>query len=448
MPWKETCAMDERMRFIVACRDGLEPIAELCRRFGISRKTGYKWLDRYEHLGPGGLVTRRSGVTRQPAATAAELVDLIIEARKEHASWGPKKLRAILMEAQSGVQWPAASTIGEVLQRHGLIRPRRRRGHAPPQAGILDPCTSPNDVWCTDFKGHFALGDGTRCHPLTLTDAASRYLLKCEALSAPTTQQVWPHFERAFREFGVPCKMRSDNGPPFASTGIGGLTALSVWWIRLGITPERIEPAKPQQNGRHERMHRTLKAEATQPPERTLADQQRVFDRFRHEYNDVRPHEALGQTPPARHYQPSLRPFPSELLTPEYVDMPVRWVNGPGRMSWRGHSLFVTKLLAGQPVGLRQVSETRWEVVYGPVSLGFLDERDREPRLAPPRTARRSDARDAIAVESVDTPGAAVEMPSLGTSQKPLAPSDLDNAARCPHPHSPDDENGSAEEKA
>jgi transposase InsO family protein len=248
-----------------------------------------------------------------PHRTPDAVVDRVLALRKKHPFDGPKKLRAMLLTAGEGeFVVPAASTIGDILNRHGLVRPRRARLRVPQSTQPLAHAAAPNDVWCTDFKGHFALGDATRCHPLTITDAATRYLVKCEALVQPSHAPVREQFELAFHEFGVPRAIRSDNGPPFASKALGGLSELSVWWIQLGILPERIEPGQPQQNGRHERFHRTLKEQTASPP---MADQQRAFDRFRADYNDRRPHEALGQTPPAKHYEPSLRPMPQSQRT-------------------------------------------------------------------------------------------------------------------------------------
>jgi putative transposase len=374
--------MEERKKFIDACRAEEESLAAICRHFGISTKTGYKWLTRYNALGEAGLVDLPRVALTVPHRTDEALLEAILALRKDHPTWGPKKLRASLQGTRPELVWPAASTIGDVLKRYGLIRPRRRRVRATPSGQPLGAGLLPNDVWCVDFKGHFALGDGTRCHPLTLTDQCSRYLLKCEALVEPKTAPVKREFERAFVEFGLPLRIRSDNGPPFASVGAGGLSALSVWWIKLGIVPERIEPAKPQQNARHERMHRTLKAEATQPPGATQGVQQLEFDRFRREYNDVRPHEALGQKPPATRYEPSPRPYPHALRSPEYGDeFKVRWVHSSGSISWRGEPVSIAKCLGGEPVGVRQVTETQWEVHYGPAFLGVLDDRDKEPRL-------------------------------------------------------------------
>jgi transposase InsO family protein len=361
--------VDERVRFIGLVNDSDETFASLCRRFGISRKTGYKWVSRYEQLGPRGLEERRPVARTFPHATPVAVLDQLLELRKEWPTWGPKKLRARLESLGVGPV-PAASTIGELLKQHGLIRPRRRRVYAPKTAGTLACAEQPNDTWCADFKGHFALGDKSRCHPLTLTDQVSRYLLKCEGLARPDERSARPHFERAFHEFGLPLRIRSDNGPPFATLGPGGLSALSVWWIQLGIHPERIEPGHPEQNGRHERMHKTLKAEGTSPPGPTLADQQRVFDRFRHAYNDERPHEALGQKPPTSRYTPSRRMMPSKPTSPEYPDtMTVRQIDDQGRLKLGGACTLVSKLLGNEPVGLMPIDDEVWELYYGSVLL-------------------------------------------------------------------------------
>ncbi len=382
MPWKEVSFVNELVRFITEVNESPESFAAVCRSFGISRKTGYKWCDRYEREGPAGLQVRRPVAQTCPHRTAEKLVAALVELRKEHPSWGPKKLKARL-EAQGVSNVPAASTIGELLKGHGLVRPRRRRVYPPamtPQP--LGEATHPNDTWCVDFKGHFALGDKTRCHPLTLSDQVSRYLLKCESVDKPDDAHVRPHFERAFLEFGLPLRMRSDNGPPFATTGIGGLSALSVWWIKLGIVPERIEPGKPQQNGRHERMHKTLKGEVASKPEASRQAQQLAFDRWRHEYNDVRPHEALEMATPSSRYTPSRRVMPAVLSSPEYPSsMVVRRVTEKGRLNWQGQDVFLTHLLRGEPVGVESLDEQRWRLHYGSVVLAELTLHGKELRL-------------------------------------------------------------------
>jgi transposase InsO family protein len=373
--------MDARMSFLVQVNESDESFSALCRRFGISRKTGYKWCGRYEAYGPSGLEDRSPVAVHSPHAVAAEQVDIIVGLRKEHPFWGPKKLLGWLKDHRSDKSWPAASTMGDVLKRNGLIRPRRRRVRAPMSMDPLAPTHQANDTWCVDFKGHFALGDKSRCHPLTVTDQYSRYLLKCEALTEPTLPPVKHHFELAFREYGMPERIRSDNGPPFATVGLGGLSDLSIWWIKLGILPERIEPGQPQQNGRHERMHKTLKQEATQPPGASLAEQQRIFDRFRRGYNDERPHEALGQKPPSSRYCTSPRAFPDKPRSPEYPESShVRRLDDHGRLHWHGKHL-VARCLAGEPVGIEPVDEDTWELRYGSVLLAELVVKNKQLRL-------------------------------------------------------------------
>lgn len=383
MPWKAICPMDERVHFISLVNEADETFTTLCKRFGISRKTGYKWVERYEARGAEGLAERRPVANSCPHRMAKEVLDRVIELRKEHPSWGPKKLRARL-ESLGLETLPAASTIGDALKKHGLIRPRRRRVHPPMHGLAVAPTEHPNDTWCVDFKGHFALGDKTRCYPLTLTDHVTRYLLKCEALSKTDEAAVRPHFERAFHEFGLPLRIRSDNGPPFATPGIGGLSALSVWWIQLGIAPERIEPGHPEQNGRHERMHRTLKAEGVSPPENSHIEQQRALDRFRRIYNDERPHEALDMKPPTSRYTPSRRGMPVRLKSPEYPDtMKVRKLDGQGRLCFAGQTTrtTVTALLANEPVGIEPLEQDCWNMYYGPVLLAEIRLRGKELRL-------------------------------------------------------------------
>jgi transposase InsO family protein len=387
VPWKETRVVDERVRFIAAVQeDPRGNFKRLCERFGISRAKGYKWLHRYEQYGPEGLGDRRPVPGSCPHRTAEVVEDRVVQLRKQFPDYGPKKLRAMLLEQSPELAVPAHSTIGDILDRYGLIRPRRFRLRVPASSSPLAHAQEPNDVWCVDFKGHFPLGDGTRCHPLTITDAASRYLIKCESVGKPDEVHCRPQFEQAFREFGLPRRIRSDNGAPFASKSLGGLSRLSVWWLQLGIEPERIEPGKPEQNGRHERFHLTLKKHTASPPKANGADQQRAFDRFRREYNDVRPHEALAQTPPARHYEPSRRPMPHQPRAPQYdPDMAVRWVGAKGTMTFKGTCLYVGELLGGQPVGLRQIDADEWELHYGPVLLGHWLVRKGLGRIEPLR---------------------------------------------------------------
>jgi len=381
MPWNEVCLMDERMSFLKDVNESEESFAALCRRFGISRKTGYKWVERYETSGPAGLLNRQPMANSHPDRVPESQIDELVGVRRDHPFWGPKKILVWLQEHRPEQTWPAASTIGDKLKIRGYIRPRRRRLRVPMSLDPLAAADHPNDTWCIDFKGHFALGDKTRCYPLTLTDQHTRYLLQCEGMTEPRFEPVQQHLTRAFCEFGMPHRIRSDNGPPFASLGLGGLSRLSVWWIQLGVTPERIEPGKPQQNGRHERMHRTLKQETASPPCDTMLEQQRLFDRFRGTYNDDRPHEALGQRTPASRYTSSHRAFPDKLRSPTYPEtMKVLRVDAHGRFFFFGEHRLTTTL-ARQPVGIEPIDEDTWELYYGPVLLGALHVRNRKASL-------------------------------------------------------------------
>lgn len=374
MPWREVCYMEERMRFIGAVRQAEDSMAALCEEYGVSRKTGYKWLGRYLEQGPAGLQDRSHAARVVPWAITQAQQEAIIGLRCEHPSWGPKKLQAKLAERAPQQRWPALSTIGDLLRREGLSQARKRRRRATPSPGSLRAPVGPNDVWCIDFKGWFRTQDGARCDPLTVSDAFSRYLLCAQAVSPAAEAPSRSELERVFKEYGLPGTIRSDNGAPFASTGAGGLSRLSVWWVKLGITPERIEPGKPQQNGRHERMHRTLKADCARPPAADLAAQQRRFDHFRHQFNHERPHEALGQTPPARHYSPSLRPYPARLEDPVYPERyGLRRVRHNGEIKWQGELVFIGQALTGEVVGLLEEDDGNCQVYFGPIPLGIID---------------------------------------------------------------------------
>ena len=374
MPWKEICPMEERAQFIVECiREELSMTA-LCRKYGISRKTAYKWWDRFEAEGTVRLADRSRACHSHPNATAPEVVTLLLATRKQYPSWGARKLLARLAERYPGLRLPAPSTAGDLLKRHGLARRRRPRVQAAPYTEPFLACDRPNVVWCADFKGGFRLGNGARCNPLTISDACTRYLLRCEALTWIDDPRVRPIFESAFAEFGLPDAIRTDNGPPFATVAPGGLSRLAIWWLKLGIRPERIAPGHPEQNGRHERLHRTLKEEAARPPARTLLDQQRVFDRFRRVYNEERPHEALGQKPPATVYTASARRYPVPLREPNYSDtMAVRTVRQNGTFKWKGAEPYLGVTLAGEHVGLEELGAGRWRVYFGDAPLGVVE---------------------------------------------------------------------------
>lgn len=374
MPWKETCAMEERMKLVMYYLEHEWPMAALCRQFGISRKTGYKIVQRFIEEGVDGLKDRSRARCHHPNAICGVVEQAVLAARHKHPTWGPKKLRAWLDRQDSGVSWPAASTIGQILYRHGLTVPRRRSRKTTVYREPFMGCDSPNAVWSADLKGWFKTGDGVRCDPLTITDNHSRFLLRCQAVSPTSHEMIQPVFEAAFREYGLPVAIRTDNGPPFATTTVGSLSRLSIWWLKLGIIPERIEPGKPAQNGRHERMHRTLKQETASPPQRTWRRQQEAFDRFRREYNEDRPHEAIGQHPPASLYSPSPRPYP--LIVPEITypeDTMVRKVRSQGDIKWKNHQIYLSETLAGELVAFRKVTDRLLDIYFGPIKLAQLD---------------------------------------------------------------------------
>lgn len=371
MGWKETCAVDERMRFVIAAEKREESFAAVCRRFGVSRKTGYEWFDRYEELGVEGLADRSRAPHKHPQAMATAIAERCLTVRREHPTWGPVKVRAYLERHDRTTAWPAPSTIGALFDREGLTVKRKLRRRSPPSSAPFAECGSPNDVWCIDFKGWFLTGDGTHCEPLTLCDAYSRYLLRCQALARTDTAHVWPVLEAAFREFGLPRVLRSDNGSPFASRGAGGLSQLSVKVIKAGVLPERIEPGKPQQNGRLERLHLTLLQDTANPPARSLRQQLERFRVFQRLYNQERPHEALDNDTPAAHYAPA-RPFDGVLREPEYgPDQLVRRVRPNGGIKWHGNEIHISAALAGEPIGLDQHHDG-WHVAFGPVALGII----------------------------------------------------------------------------
>ncbi len=373
MPWRETCVMEERMRFVLAAKEEGAVMSQVCAEAGISRQTGYIRLRRFEAEGVEGLKDRSRAPHEHGRSREAELVDDVL-ALREHYGWGPKKLRHKLGELRPDITLPSASTIGDWLAKRGLTDKRRRRPKCSVYAQPFAAATEPNAVWTVDFKGWFRTGDGSRCDPLTLSDTWSRYLLRCQTVAQPDYGHVRLVFEAAFSEFGLPLAIRSDNGPPFASTAAGGLSVLSLWWIKLGIVPERIEPAKPQQNGRHERMHRTIKDDTADPPAPTLAEQQGRFDSFCQIFNNERPHEALDFQYPASLYRPSPRRYPCELREPVYgEDCVVHRVRSNGEVKWRGDLIFVSQVLVGEPVGIERTASGDWRVRYADVELGFID---------------------------------------------------------------------------
>jgi len=376
MPWSETSPMDQRLQFIADYLRETLTITELCDLYRVSRKTGYKWIDRYLRQGPAGLEERSRKPHVSPNATPDEIVQTFLTVRRRHPSWGAKKLLAIVHKRHPRWALPGRSTVCDILLRHGMVpkkKNRRRIGHpGKPTSQIL----APNDCWSADFKGHFKMGNGQYCYPLTVTDNLSRYLLGCQALATTAVAQAKPVFTRLFKEFGLPTRIRTDNGVPFATNTLARLSSLSAWWVRLGVLPELTEPGKPQQNGRHERMHRTLKAEATRPPAASLGAQQKRFNRFRAEFNDERPHEALDQETPASVYEPSPREMPNKLPALEYPDrFEVRYVSANGGIRWRSDWVNVSIACAGEYVGLEEIDDGVWNVYFGPLKLGRLHER-------------------------------------------------------------------------
>jgi putative transposase len=357
MPWSENTQMS-RERFVAEFDSCLYTMTELCERHGISRKTGYKWAERGAGEGVDGLKDRSRAPHHRPSQTSSEVADRLVELRRKYPTWGPRKLSAWLQKHEPETVWPAASTIGGILKREGLVESSRRRSSRPrPAVRQRTEATTANEVWTSDFKGQFRTGDGLLCYPLTVVDSFSRFVLVVHGLPSVSGDGAWPSYERAFREYGLPLVMRTDNGAPFSSsTAIAGLSRLSVRWLKLGIGLERTAPAHPEQNGRHERMHRTLKAETARPPAADGSSQQDRFDQFRHDYNEQRPHEALGQRTPIELYEPTIRPYPKRIPKPEYPGhYEVRYVHQGGEIKWQGGYLFLTEALRGEHVGLEGV---------------------------------------------------------------------------------------------
>jgi len=385
--------MDQRVAFIADWLRNEWTMTALAARYGVSRKTAYKWVARYDAEGIVGLVERSRRPHNSPTAVEDDVATALIAVRKRHPRWGAKKLLTVAMGEHPDTAWPSRSTVCRLLKQRGLVvrRPRRRR---PPRAPRPAPViTRPNEVWTTDFKGEFRTGNHVYCYPLTLRDGFSRFVLRCDALASPTYEATRRRFERAFAEYGLPDRIRSDNGSPFASTGLGRLSRLSVWWIRLGIVPERIAPGHPEQDGSHEQFHSVLKAETARPPAANAAAQQRRFVRFRAEYNHERPHEALHDCPPASCYQPSVRSLPSRLPPIQYDGhLEIRRVSEIGQVSWRGHFYFVSSALAREDVAFEEVGDGLWTVSFAHVILGRVDERQRRIHPIAPFTEGRSAA--------------------------------------------------------
>jgi transposase InsO family protein len=373
MPWKESSVMEERLRFVARLLEGAD-MSYLCREFGISRKTGYKVFDRYKEHGLGALSDRSRRPVRYANQLPGQIETLIVNFKRDKPHWGARKIRELLLRRLAGdVRVPAISTIHAVLDRHGLVKrmnKRRQRASGTPLSAGL----SPNDLWCADYKGEFQLGNKAYCYPLTVTDHASRYLLLCEALDSTREELAFTAFERLFQERGLPSAIRSDNGVPFASpNALFNLSKLSLWWLRLGIEIERIKPGKPQQNGRHERMHLTLKKEATRPPGLNSLQQQARFDEFVQEFNTERPHQAIGMKCPAELYATSPRPYQGlPAITYPLHDRDVL-VTACGRLCLHRKKINISTVLAGQRLRIKEVDEGIWLVSFMRYDLGYID---------------------------------------------------------------------------
>lgn len=381
MPWQPVSTMDQKLAFVHDYfRRTFPTMTELCAHYEIAPKTGYKLVHRFEASGRSGLIERSRRPHSCPDATPARLIDAIIGVRRRHPTWGAAKLRRILESRDPRTAWPAPSTIALVLKRNDLVQPRKRRPRVQRAARTTHVvATLPNHVWTADFKGQFRTADARYCYPLTVMDRFSRFLLECHGLLRPTEEATRRCFERLFAVFGLPTILRTDNGAPFASTGLAGLSHLSVWWIRLGITLDRIRPGHPEENGSHERFHRTLKRETARPPAGSCAAQQRRFAAFRPEYNYVRPHEALGQVPPGDRYEPSPRTLPMRLPPVEYPGhFEVRSVGPSGNIGWDGVHVFVSHTLRGQRIGFEEIDDGIWAVYFCAQRIGRFDERTKQ----------------------------------------------------------------------
>ena len=377
MPWREVAPVDLRLQFVSEHMSGLFSVVELTAQYGISRKTAYKWIDRYERGGPAALEDQSRRPHGHPDTTAPDVVAAVVALRRRHPHWGAKKLLATLHHRQPTRPWPARSTVCDVLRRHALIASRPRRPRVAHGRHVVAPVTHPNATWTTDFKGEFRTRDRQYCYPLTLRDGFSRYVLRCDALLSPNYALTRRRFERAFAEYGLPTRIRSDNGGPFAGQGVARLSRLNVWWMRLGIIPERIMPGRPEQNGSHEQFHAVLKAATTRPPAANARAQQARFQRFCREYNDERPHESLGDRPPATVYEPSWRSLPTHLPPLEYPGhMEVRRVWN-GYIKWKAAAVFLSDVLSGEDVAFEEVDDGLWTIYFATVALARFNERTR-----------------------------------------------------------------------
>ncbi len=375
MPWEITDTMDQKIKLIAEYKSRNLNITELSGKYRISRPTVYKWIERYENQGVDGLKEQSRRPLRNPSQTKEDIIQLIILEKLKNSKRGPKKIYFQLKKQYPHIKWPSPSTMGHWLNRYNLTRKRKKRLRTPPYTEPFQMCKSANDVWSADYKGQFYMRNGKVCYPVTISDNYSRYLIKCQGLPGPRYLETKAVFENAFQEYGLPKALRIDNGTPFAGRCLGGLSRLSIWWIKLGIIPERIDKGCPQQNGRHERMHRTLKDEAiTDVKVYSMQEQQKYFDQFCDDYNNNRPHEALGQQSPINYYQRSKRIYKNNPVIPDYdLSFTVRKVRTSGDIIFKGHNYFLTELLHGQPIGLKEVADGKWALYYSFYKLGILD---------------------------------------------------------------------------
>lgn len=395
MPWKELKVEQQRKEFVDACIEGKLKMAELCRLYDISRPTGYEWLNRYKKGGVEALKDQKSTPLKQALQTDPQIVRDILDVRIRYRTWGPNKVLALLQTTRPEIEWPSSTTIGNLFKKNGLTVPRKFRRRVPGKTAPLSHCQQSNDVWCIDFKGWFLTGDGQKCEPLTITDGATRFLFRCLKLDINDADHVWAVLDSAFREYGLPLYLRSDNGPPFATCGIGRLSALSVKLIKAGVTPEWIDPGKPQQNGRHERMHLTLKNETANPPKLTLEEQGMKFKEFLDYFNFIRPHEAINQKTPGSIYVSSSRVWSGRFKSPEYPSgYVVRKVRWNGDIKWKGELPFLGRALYGEPVGLKEQENGTWQVFYGPIILGYIDHNKKFSGPERPKRRKRSEKKE------------------------------------------------------
>lgn len=384
MAWRKTKVEDQKKEFIQAYLENKFTISDLCRHFDISRKCGYKWINRYEENGQQGLHDLSRAPLNQPNKTNPDIVTELLEIKYQWPHWGPKKVLGYLNHLKPYIKWPSLTTVENIFNEYGLVKKRKLRKRLAERTSPLDSCNTSNDIWCMDFKGWSLTKDGVKLDPFTVMDAFSRYLLCCQKLHANNSGYVWAVLDRLFREYGLPMRIRSDNGPPFATLGAGRISGLSIKLIKAGVIPEWIDPGEPQQNGRHERMHLTLKKEGVDPSE-GLSTQVKKLEAFQEYYNFIRPHEALNQKNPGSIYQESERYWDGKLRSPEYSnEYKIGRVKSCGKMSWKGREVYVGRVFEGEPIGVKE-EELAVKAYYGPIYLGRIEDNNIEFKRRPGR---------------------------------------------------------------